>query len=124
MEMRVTIENRSVPTGVYKCVFDRIEENEHEKFGRGWKWCFIIMEGPHKDEEVYRTTKDYATPKNSCGRFLAALAGCTALEDKQEVETDDHIGEKYVVMVEPSPSGESTRIGSFVRADGQGVAAF
>jgi hypothetical protein len=34
-----------------------------------------------------------------------------------DVDTDEYVGHQFSVMVEPSSTGDSTRIGSFVRTD-------
>ncbi|NQU20607.1 MAG: hypothetical protein HQ567_04940 [Candidatus Nealsonbacteria bacterium] len=110
---KATIKNNSVPIGAYTCTFDGIEEVDHPEYGPGWKWIFSVIGGEHEGRPCYRTTKDEPTPKNSCGRFLAALSGSTPADDL-EVDTDDFLGHSYMCMVEASPSGEGTRIGSFV----------
>ena len=56
------------------------------------------------------------TPKNSCGRFLAALAGKAPAEDL-EVDTDDYVGQTYMVTVGASQDGSSTRVDVFVPID-------
>jgi len=114
--MKVTVKNNSLPVGAYSCTFEGIEEVNHHEYGPGWKWTFSVCKGEHDGAECYRTTKDSPTPKNSCGRFLAALSGTTPA-DGLCVDTDDFLGHFYTVMIEASPSGESTRIASFVPAE-------
>jgi hypothetical protein len=109
---RVVVRSNSLPIGAYTCTFEGVEEVDHPEYGLGWKWTFEVVQGRLKGQQAFRTTKDSPTPKNSCGKFLAALAGETP-RDELEVDTDEYIGHRYTVMVEASPSGDSTRIGSF-----------
>jgi len=113
--MKVVIKNNSLPVGVYHASFEEIEESSHKDYGPGWKWVFAIRGGKHDGTLCYRTTKDKPTPNNSCGRFLAALSG-TEPTDGFSTDPDDFLGKIYIVTIESSPSGESTRIGSFVPA--------
>lgn len=91
---RLTITNNSLPIGAYKCEFVGVEVTTHEAYGDGLKWTFLVTEGQHQGRECYRTTKCEPTPKNSCGRFLAALAG-TKPADGMDVDTDEFVGRIY-----------------------------
>ena len=53
------------------------------------------------------------TLRNSCGKFLAALAGQKPA-DGLDVDTDDYLGHQYKVMVTEAQSGDSTRVDSFM----------
>ena len=50
--------------------------------------------------------------KNSCGKFVAALAGQKPA-DGLNVDTDDYLTHQYKVMVTEAQSGDSTRVDSF-----------
>ena len=115
-EMKITVHNNSLPPDDYLASFEGIEDTSHREYGEGWKWIFVVCEGEHKGRECYRTTKNVATPGNSCGRFLAALSGTDPV-DGFSADPDDYLGKVYRVKVEASPSGESTRIASFVPAE-------
>ena len=110
---KLTVKTSGVPIGSYVCEFAGVESVDHEEYGPGLKWIFRILEGQYTREECYRTTKPQPTPKNSCGKFLAALAG-KAPADGLDVDTDDFIGRRYAVMVGASQGGDSTRIETFV----------
>ena len=110
--MKVSIRSNSLPIGAYTATFEGVEEVDHPEYGAGWKWTFEVALGELKGQQAFRTTKNQPTPKNSCGRFLAALAGETPRDDL-EIDTDEYVGRRYTVMVEGSPSGDSTRVGSF-----------
>jgi len=110
--MKVSIRSNSLPIGAYTATFEGVEEVDHPEYGAGWKWTFEVALGKLKGQQAFRTTKNQPTPKNSCGRFLAALAGETPRDDL-EIDTDEYVGRRYTVMVEGSPSGDSTRVGSF-----------
>lgn len=111
--MRMKIANNSLPVGAYECSFDGAEEADHEVYGAGLKWCFSVERGKHRGVKCYRTTKPDPTPKNSCGRILAALAGKSPA-DGLEIDPDDYIGRRYSVIVGESEGG-STRVESFTR---------
>jgi hypothetical protein len=115
-KMKAKIKNQSLPIGSYVCTFESVEETHHEKYGDGLKWTFTVCKGDQEGASCFRTTKPAPTPKNSCGQFLAALAGKPPAEDL-EVDTDDFIGCTYSVIIEASPGGDSTRIATFVPID-------
>ena len=86
---------------------------EHPEYGDGLKWIFQVVEGPLKGREVCRTTKPSPTHRNSCGKFLAALDGQSP-SDGLDLDTDDFVGDRYLVIVGVGQDGESTRIDTFV----------
>jgi hypothetical protein len=105
--------DNSVPPGVYTCSFDGTEETTHEQYGDGLLWRFIVERGRFRDRMVTRTTKTEATLKNSCGAFLAALAG-RAPSDGLEIDPADYEGRRYICTVAATKNG-GTRVESFVR---------
>ncbi len=108
----ITIANYSLPVSEYRAEFVGIETTTHFEYGDGLKWTFVIAEGPQKGRECYRTTKCEPTPRNSCGKFLAALASVEA-SDGLQIDPDDFVGQIYNVIVEEAQSGLSTRVESF-----------
>ena len=113
---KFTIANNSLPVGAYRAEFLGIETTTHIEYGDGLKWTFVIVEGPQKGHETYRTTKCEPTPKNSCGKFMASLKG-ERPADGLEIDPDEFVGKLFDVMVTESQSGESTRVDSFSPAD-------
>ena len=117
--MKATIRNNVLPIGHYQVDFEGIEVCESDDYGPGWKWSFIVAEGEFEGRSVSRFTSDLPTPKNSCGRFLAGLAGKSPF-DGLDVDTDDFLGARYIAVVEATSSGKSSRVGSIVpAADGE-----
>ena len=112
-EMRATIRRNVLPLGQYLCEFTGAEECENELYGPGWKWTFEVIAGEHEGRKALRVTGNEPSPRNVCGRFLAALAGKTP-QDGLDLDTDNFIGRTYHVMIESCGNGDSTRIASFV----------
>ena len=106
------ITNNCLAIGAYKAEFVGVEVSNHPEYGDGLKWAFAVTEGPHQGREAFRTTKCEPSPKNSCGRFLAALKGERPSVDL-EVDPDDFGGRTFNILVAESPNGESTRVESF-----------
>ena len=102
------IQNSSLPIGSYKAVFEGVETTTHEEYGDGLKWAFRVADGQHAGRECYRITKCEPTPKNSCGRLLAALSGASA-KDGLEIDPDDFVGRPYLIIIAETQSG-STRV--------------
>ena len=112
-----------VPAGMYPGSFDGVEETNHEEYGEGARWDFVIEGGEYDGVTVSRTTKAKATKKNSCGKFFMAVSGLP-LDEAVAHDTDDFVGAGGNVIVEDSPSGESTRVVTFVRDKQQQSANF
>lgn len=112
---KLSARNNDVPAGTYKADFVDCEETDHEQWGPGLKWVFEIAEGPHAGQFAYRTTKDKATLKNSCGKFLSALTGKPAAQCI-DIDTDDYIGRRYFITVGETDSG-STRVENFISTE-------
>ena len=119
--MRATIRRNVLPLGQYLCEFVGAEECDNDLYGPGWKWVFEVVEGEQEGRKALRVTSNLPTPKNSCGRFLAALSGKTP-QDGLDLDTDDFVGRRYHVMIESCGNGDSTRIASFVPADAPAAA--
>ena len=102
-----TITNAGLPIGEYVCSFEGVEQSTHPEFGDGWRWEFVVAEGPLTGKSTYRTTKTQPTLRNSCGRFLAALAGKKP-SDGLNIDTDRFVGNLYkVVVTEIDPDRQS-----------------
>ncbi len=105
----LTITNNCLPVGAYRVQFVGMELTNHAEYGEGSRWTFIVTEGPFKGREVYRTTKCEPTPKNSCGRLLASLAGKKP-SDGLEIDPEDFVGQTYNAIITESQGGDSTRV--------------
>ncbi len=110
---RLTVTDPCLPIGNYLCDFVGAVPVTHEQWGDGLQWTFKVVKGALAGREAFRTTKPEPTIKNSCGKFLAALAGASP-SDGLDVDTDDFVGCRYAVMVGASQDGKSTRIETFV----------
>lgn len=111
--VKMTIKDKSLPPGEYLAEFDGVEESTHEKYGPGLQWRFVVVKGRLKDAECFRTTKVEPTTKNSCGRFLASLAGKSP-QDEMDIDPEDYEGQRYIISVRETPNGQSTRVETFI----------
>jgi hypothetical protein len=87
-------------------------QTNHEKWGPGCCWSWLIDEGRHAGSKIFRTTKTEATLQNSCGKFLMALTGLD-LAAASKVDTSDYVGTSCTCIVSLSESG-APRVESFV----------
>lgn len=110
--VRLSIKDPNVPPGTYIGKFTGTESTEHPEFNEGLRWAFQIVEGPFTGWDVFRTTKPTPKKRTNCGKFLASLAGTTPAMGL-DVQTDDYIGHRYVLIVDFGQDGESTRVESF-----------
>lgn len=117
---KFTITNPCLPIGAYVAEFVGVEATDHPEYGGGMKFIFAVTEGSQKGRECYRTTKTEPTPRNSCGRLLAGLAGAKP-SNGLDVDTDNYIGKVYNVLITESKGGDSTRIESLTPADGSAL---
>lgn len=116
LNFEITAGGSSVPSGLYRATFDRVEESTHEEFGDGLKWIFKVVDGEHTGEEASRITGCKPTPKNAAGRMLAQLSGLAA-KPGTRITIDDCIGREYMIQVEDSPGGNGTRIATAMPRD-------
>ena len=112
---KLQIKNNDIPSGKYEADFIDCEVTDHPEYGAGLKWIWEITSGKYAGQFAYRTTKDLPTARNSCGKFLAMLAGVD-VADGLNVNTDDYRGKPYTIIIGKSEGG-SSRVESFVSAD-------
>lgn len=112
--MKMSLTKRVKP-GKYAAAFLGVHESHHEEYGSGARWEFRIEEGEFAGTVLSRTTKELASPKNTCGKFLEMVAGMP-LEEAVQHDTDAWSGQPGVIIVEASPSGDTLRVAEFIRA--------
>lgn len=103
------------PVGAYKAKFVGAEGTVHEEFGAGCKFVFEVVSGNHTGEQATRITSATPTPKNACGKMIAAISG-ESLKPGAKIDLAPHVGEVYLLQVEETPSG-STRVGTVIRSN-------
>jgi hypothetical protein len=93
-------------------------------YGPGREWRFELTEGPFAGRVVSRTTAFDPTLRNSCGKLFTALIGGN-VPIGTEVNIDDFIGHRYLIMFEPNSVGTAARVASVskIANDGQPVVA-
>jgi len=94
-----------IPTGIYKTKFTNLESIETIK-GSAYRWIFDVIEGEHAGRVISGLSDGGRppTPKNKTGRWLNALSG-GALGENMEINTNDYIAQKYMVVVEATENG-------------------
>jgi hypothetical protein len=115
--MGFTIKSNEVPVGVYDAKFVGIERKTHPEFGDGLRFEWCIVGGKCDGKSAYRTTGTTPTPRNACGKMLAALAGVEKPTDGLSVDADAAIGRLFTIVVEASESG-ATRVASAILKEG------
>ena len=95
-----------VKPGQYQTTFKGIESQETEN-GPAIRWIFETDNG----QRISGLTDLGPTTKNKPGRWLSALSG-KPISDGISVNTDDYIGKRYLVIVQPYK--DSSRIETFV----------
>lgn len=103
------------PAGFYRATFLTVETTEHEEFGSGLKFVFVVADGDHKGEQATRITSNSPTPKNAAGRMLAGITG-ESLTPGKNVDLGPFVGRTYMLQVETTANGSGTRIGSCMPA--------
>jgi hypothetical protein len=99
------------PAGFYKGTFHAVDTTEHEEFGPGVKFDFLIIEGEYKGEHATRITSNVPTPKNAAGRMISGITGETLVPGRN-VDLAPFIGREYLIQVENTANGNGTRIAS------------
>ena len=115
MKMTVTTGGDPVPVGGYEAAFAGLEQTEHPEVGPGVAWRFRILTGDQRDRIATRVTGESPSLKNAAGRLLSAITGA-ALAAGQEVDLQEFVGREFMISVEPSPSGQGTRVGAVIAA--------
>jgi hypothetical protein len=116
LNFEITAGGSSVPAGMYRATFDRVEESSHEEFGSGVKWVFKVTEGAHSGEEASRITGDRPTPKNAAGRMISGLSG-QAAKPGVRVTLEACVGREFLIQVADAPGGSGTRIETVMPRD-------
>jgi len=98
-----------VPPGAYKATFKAITPTQTSK-GDAIRWTFEVFEGDKKGKMISDLSDLKATTMNKTGRWLAALAGQSPLDDLQ-VTPDDFVGKHYLVVVEKR--NERSKVATF-----------
>lgn len=108
--MAFTIRSFDCPAGVYKAIFQGLEEMTHAEYGAGLRFDFEISDGPHQGKRSSRITSADPTPRNAAGRMLADLAGVVPANGVS-VDPAQFVGREYMIVVRENDSGR-TRVES------------
>lgn len=120
--VKAKIERAGVHIDDYLANFEGVDaDRAHEKYGPGWFFRFGVERGREtgtkcKGEIVGRTTKARPTLKNSAGVFLAGLAGRTP-DEGLDLDSDNFVGDEFIIRVGESPESGSSRVEKFWRVD-------
>lgn len=79
-------------------------------YNAGARFEFVNVAGEHKGAKAFRTTGMNFSPSSAAGDFVAGFLGQEHLEDGQELDLDEFIGEVFIGDVETSPQGTGTRV--------------
>lgn len=119
MKLTFTKSKFDVPEGQYVAQFLGLQmldpkPGEGPRLGQdgkpmppGMAWRFQILEGPESGKQADRISGRQPSPKNVCGRFLAAVSG-QILKDGMEVDLEQYVGKKYRINVVQKESGNGT----------------
>ncbi len=103
----------SIPANQYQAEFVSVEETEHQEYGAGLIWAFMVIGGKYDGQLASRTTGDIASALNSCGRMFKAVAGY-AWHPEKASDTEPFVGKRFHIIVEDAPSGKGTRVASAI----------
>lgn len=103
------------PPGIYRATFQTVEDTEHPEFGAGLKFDFLIEEGDCAGQHATRITSCTPTPKNAAGRMMAGIIG-GAITPETDVDLAPYVGNMFLVQVEETKAGGSTRIATVLPA--------
>ncbi len=104
----LTMTSPGVPVGGYQGVFVGVEATENQ-YGQGLKWQWRITSGEHSGKIVQRITGASPSPKNACGKMLAALAG-RMLTAGEPVDLAAYADRTYTIVVSSGGEGSGTRV--------------
>ena len=105
--MKLTNEDTPEVGLTYYCRLTRVEKltgQEAGPYGDCLAWTWTILLGPKTGTPIYLRTQLRATSKNALGRLLAMLKG-GPLEPTEEVNTDDWLGQPWVVTTQATTTG-------------------
>jgi hypothetical protein len=124
MQLMMSESKFGVPVGSYTATFVGAEPREPLQgtgYGPALEWTFKVENGLYAGKVIGRLTAAEPTVKNSCGRLLQQLTG-GAVGVGSVVDLAAYVGRRYTVLVEPTRSGEGTRIGAVVPAQSPATA--
>jgi len=103
------------PPGSYSAKFVRAEpfEQNVEQYGPAVKLVFVVDGGPEDGVENTAIASATLSPKSKLGKFAVALNGGPIAID-QEVDFGTFKDVSGLIVVEESPSGNGTRVTTFV----------
>ena len=107
------IKGKGVPPGQYEGDFVGVTLTDHDQYGPGLIWRWLVAGGEFDGQEVTRTTCDEATANNSCGKLFKMTTGRQFVPGGRN-DPDPFIGKRYALVVEDAPSGSGTRVASAV----------
>lgn len=101
----------SVPAGMYKAKFVRVEDREKNEHGASVRFVWEVTTGEHTGREATRICGIDRPPtaKNGLGRILSGLAG-KQYEPGDKIRPDDFVGRLYLLDVKDAPGGNGTRV--------------
>jgi len=106
--MLLTIKKTSfeeVPCGAHRVVFKGLTPLETSK-GEAYRWTFEVVDGDLKGKTASDLSDRKVTTLNKTGRWLCALSG-KPLADGTQINPDDYVGKKYLVVVEAKEGGRN-----------------
>jgi len=115
----LTVSSGGVPIGNYTGTFTGTEvtpPKPEKGYGAGLRWKFQIDAGTCAGQTTSRVTGTSPTPKNGCGKLLSGLIG-RALKEGEQVDPDNFIGKRYMIVVAASREG-GTRVEAIVPMPG------
>ena len=107
------------PAGLYRGKFLDVEPTEHKEFGAGLKFVFEVTDGEFAGTQATRITSSTPTPKNAAGRMIGGISG-VSLTAGATIDLDPFVGREFLLSVEETPNGQSTRIATVMPAGSGG----
>jgi hypothetical protein len=104
--MKLTVKPGAVPPGSYRAHLAAVESTQHDQYGPGLRFVFVVADGLFAGLEAGRTTGCVPTPRNALGRLLAGLLGRNLTID-EDVELEELIGRDYLIVVAETETGGS-----------------
>jgi hypothetical protein len=106
--MKLTVSSFTVPPGTYPAKLTGLETTNHEQFGPGLRFSFVVATGEFEGKRVVRTTGCSLSPGNALGTLVSGLLG-RALELDEEIELDSLLGRDCLIRVAETKGG-ATRV--------------
>jgi len=96
------------PIGQYTAKFLGCTQSVHEEYGPRVLFEWEILEGKETGTVAMRYTSAKTSPKSALSKIAAGLAG-RKFEPGEEFDSDQFVGETYLIVVAETDSG-STRV--------------